>query len=73
MGQFSHPNVVSLVGVVIKGDTQVIVIELMENGELLGYLIKHKKEHELLTCGLELAIYVVLIGNGFMHPFFLVA
>ncbi|XP_022049482.1 ephrin type-A receptor 7 isoform X3 [Acanthochromis polyacanthus] len=41
MGQFDHPNVVHLEGVVTRGKPVMIVIEYMENGSLDGFLRKH--------------------------------
>ena len=38
MGQFSHPNVVSLEGVVTKSDPHLIVMEFMRNGALDSFL-----------------------------------
>ena len=38
MGQFSHPNVISLVGVVTRADPVMIVIEFMDNGSLDNFL-----------------------------------
>ncbi|CAI8026550.1 Ephrin type-B receptor 1-B (Fragment), partial [Geodia barretti] len=39
MGQFSHPNIISLLGVVTLGEPVMIVMELMENGDLKENLI----------------------------------
>ncbi|XP_058163138.1 ephrin type-A receptor 7 isoform X5 [Dasypus novemcinctus] len=41
MGQFDHPNVVHLEGVVTRGKPVMIVIEFMENGALDAFLRKH--------------------------------
>ncbi|KAM6906320.1 ephrin type-A receptor 7 isoform 3-T3 [Lycodopsis pacificus] len=41
MGQFDHPNVVHLEGVVTRGKPVMIVLEYMENGSLDGFLRKH--------------------------------
>ena len=38
MGQFTHPNVVRLYGVVTKVDPIIIIMELVENGSLYHYL-----------------------------------
>ena len=38
MGQFSHPNVVKLYGVVTRVEPLKIIMELMENGSLYHYL-----------------------------------
>ena len=37
----SHPNVVSLIGVVTRGDPWIIVVSLCEHGSLLSALIEH--------------------------------
>lgn len=34
MGQFCHPNVVALHGIVIEGETMMMVLELLEKGDL---------------------------------------
>ena len=38
MGQFTHPNVVKLYGVVTEVDPVMIVMEFMENRSLYHYL-----------------------------------
>lgn len=38
MGQFNHPNVVSLKGVVTKSEPHLIVMEYMSNGALDSFL-----------------------------------
>ena len=38
MGQFTHPNVVRLYGVVTKVDPVMIIMEFLENGSLYHYL-----------------------------------
>ena len=38
MGQFNHPNVVTLHGVVTHVEPIMIVMEFMENGSLYYYL-----------------------------------
>ena len=38
MGQFLHPNVIKLIGVLTKVDPAMIVMEFMENGSLYTYL-----------------------------------
>ena len=38
MGQFSHPHVIKLYGVVTKVDPAMIVMEFVENGSLYHYL-----------------------------------
>ncbi|XP_068087282.1 ephrin type-A receptor 7 isoform X5 [Hyperolius riggenbachi] len=46
MGQFDHPNVVHLEGVVTRGKPVMIVIEFMENGALDAFL---RKSLEMFT------------------------
>eukprot|EP01137_Pigoraptor_chileana_P022904 Opistho-2@88378 len=43
MARLKHPNVVSLLGAVVRGGELTIVLEFMENGSLLDYL-KDKEE-----------------------------
>ncbi|XP_064406658.1 tyrosine-protein kinase Fes/Fps-like isoform X4 [Halichondria panicea] len=43
-GQFQHPNVVKLYGVVTMGDPVMIVLEILVNGDLRNYLIKLRPE-----------------------------
>ncbi len=38
MGQFNHPNVIKLYGVVTKVEPAMIVMEFMNNGSLYHYL-----------------------------------
>ncbi|XP_060090491.1 ephrin type-A receptor 6 isoform X6 [Heteronotia binoei] len=41
MGQFDHPNIIRLEGVVTKSRPVMIVVEYMENGSLDSFLRKH--------------------------------
>ena len=41
MAQFSHPNVVSLIGVVTTGDPVMVVLQFCEHGSLLSLLSLH--------------------------------
>ncbi|KAJ8351671.1 hypothetical protein SKAU_G00231470 [Synaphobranchus kaupii] len=41
MGQFDHPNIIRLEGVVTKSQPAMIVVEYMENGSLDSFLRKH--------------------------------
>ncbi|XP_064182889.1 ephrin type-A receptor 6-like isoform X1 [Anguilla rostrata] len=41
MGQFDHPNIIRLEGVVTKSQPAMIVVEFMENGSLDSFLRKH--------------------------------
>uniref|UniRef100_A0A8C7A1J8 Ephrin type-A receptor 6 n=1 Tax=Nothoprocta perdicaria TaxID=30464 RepID=A0A8C7A1J8_NOTPE len=41
MGQFDHPNIIRLEGVVTKSKPVMIVVEYMENGSLDSFLRKH--------------------------------
>ncbi|XP_064396494.1 RAF proto-oncogene serine/threonine-protein kinase-like isoform X2 [Halichondria panicea] len=44
MGQFRHPNVVKLYGVVTVGEPVMIVLDLLSNGDLRHFLIKMQPE-----------------------------
>lgn len=38
LSQLDHPNIIQLIGLVIKSEPKMIVIEFMENGSLDNYL-----------------------------------
>ncbi|XP_062502144.1 ephrin type-A receptor 4a-like [Corticium candelabrum] len=44
LGQFHHPNVVALYGVVTLGSPLLIVLEYLENGDLKQYLTKQRAD-----------------------------
>ncbi len=46
MGQFDHPNVIKLYGVVTRVEPAMIVMEFVENGSLYHYL-RVRRELEL--------------------------
>jgi serine/threonine protein kinase len=57
MGQFSHPNVVTLHGVVTKDDPIMIVLEYMPNGDLRNCLLKLRPlPHEEVSVALPLLL-----------------
>ena len=43
MKEFSHPNVLSLIGVSVHNDKPCIILPLMSNGDLNTYLKTHKE------------------------------
>ena len=56
MGQFDHPNIIHLEGVVTKSSPVMIITEFMENGSLDSFLrvmqapkAKHRTDFELRT------------------------
>ncbi|XP_065833062.1 uncharacterized protein [Oscarella lobularis] len=83
MSQFNHRNVVSLYGVVTEGDPMMIVLELMENGDLKDYLKKLSAENReafpdvspvekvssrLITISREIALGMeYLASKSFVH------
>ncbi|CAI8056302.1 Ephrin type-B receptor 3 (Fragment) [Geodia barretti] len=76
MGQFRHPNVVKLYGVVTMSELPMIVLELMKNGDLLDYMNKNFEPGRLpppsptrlhsfslqVACGME-----YLSSKSFVH------
>uniref|UniRef100_A0A8C4M0K0 receptor protein-tyrosine kinase n=1 Tax=Equus asinus TaxID=9793 RepID=A0A8C4M0K0_EQUAS len=48
MGQFDHPNIIRLEGVVTKSKPVMIVTEYMENGSLDGFLRKHDAQFTVI-------------------------
>ena len=50
MGQFTHPNVVKLYGVVTRVDPVMIIMEFLENGSLYHYLrVSHTCYYDVPT------------------------
>jgi serine/threonine protein kinase len=49
MAQFSHPNVVQLIGVVTLGEPVLVVLEYMEYGALKSYLEKNDVREDQLV------------------------
>lgn len=53
MGQFDHPNIIRLEGVVTKSRPVMIVTEFMENGALDSFLrVRHERRHTLRIDGI---------------------
>lgn len=51
MGQFDHPNIIRLEGVVTKSRPVMIVTEFMENGALDSFLrVRRKRKHTIHVC-----------------------
>lgn len=46
MKQFNTNHVVRLLGVVSQGDPTLVIMELMANGDLKGYLRRHRPDYE---------------------------
>jgi hypothetical protein len=62
----SHPNVVSLVGVVTRGDPLVLIVSFCEHGSLLSLLRKRAARGDPL--GTQLKLRMVLdVAAGMMH------
>ncbi|XP_009994997.1 PREDICTED: ephrin type-A receptor 10 [Chaetura pelagica] len=55
MGQFDHPNIIRLEGVITRGSTMMIVMEFMGNGVLDSFLRKHEGQFTAtqLVCMLQ--------------------
>ena len=69
MAQFSHKNVVSLVGVVTVGKPLLVVLEFMEHGSLKGYLEKNDVDEKtkVLFAGDVAAGLDHVHSKGFVH------
>ena len=66
MGQFEHPNVIFLQGVVTKATPVVIITEYMENGSLehcLNLIRSRLGLNQLVELGITLAGYQKTINN----------
>ncbi|NXQ89817.1 EPHAA protein, partial [Nyctibius grandis] len=64
MGQFDHPNVVRLEGVVTRGSTMMIVMEYLGNGVLDSFLRKH--EGQLTTTQLVCMLQGIASGMKYL-------
>ncbi|NWU39084.1 EPHAA protein, partial [Hylia prasina] len=63
VGQFDHPNVVRLEGVVTRGSTMMIVMEYVENGLLDSFLRKHEGQ----LAGTQLICMLQGIASGMAY------
>jgi len=43
MHKFEHPNVLSLLGVVIEKNTPYVIMPLMKNGDLKGFIAQRDR------------------------------
>uniref|UniRef100_A0A669DMS2 Ephrin type-A receptor 7 n=1 Tax=Oreochromis niloticus TaxID=8128 RepID=A0A669DMS2_ORENI len=68
MGQFDHPNVVHLEGVVTRGKPVMIVIEYMENGSLDAFLrVSITFDVQEALSGIFSAAVLYLSDMGYVH------
>ncbi|XP_048857191.1 ephrin type-A receptor 3-like isoform X2 [Brienomyrus brachyistius] len=63
MGQFDHPNIIRLEGVVTRSKPVVIVTEFMENGSLDSFLRKHDAQFTVI----QLVGMLRGIASGMKH------
>ncbi|XP_048857190.1 ephrin type-A receptor 6-like isoform X1 [Brienomyrus brachyistius] len=63
MGQFDHPNIIRLEGVVTKSRPVMIVVEYMENGSLDSFLRKHDAQFTVI----QLVGMLRGIASGMKH------
>ncbi|XP_071197362.1 ephrin type-A receptor 3-like isoform X2 [Salvelinus alpinus] len=63
MGQFDHPNIIRLEGVVTKSKPVMIVTEYMENGSLDSFL----KKHDAQFTGIQLVGMLRGIASGMRY------
>ncbi len=47
---FSHPNILKVLGVCVDNDPVYIILELMPGGDLLKFLRKAKMDHVCIMC-----------------------
>eukprot|EP00045_Choanoeca_perplexa_P005688 m.47814 g.47814 ORF g.47814 m.47814 type:complete len:704 (+) comp13246_c0_seq1:68-2179(+) len=71
MAQFNHPNVLSLLAIVTDKQPNMIIMELMVKGSLLGLFDKHSDEIDetrLLIIAQDIAQGMAYLSNrGFVH------
>ncbi|XP_058853476.1 ephrin type-A receptor 7-like isoform X1 [Acipenser ruthenus] len=71
MGQFDHPNILRLEGVITRGSTMMIVVECMANGALDSFLRKHEGQFTVIQligmlCGIASGMKY-LTEMGYIH------
>ncbi|XP_070567052.1 tyrosine-protein kinase CSK-like [Ptychodera flava] len=70
-----HPNIISLLGIVVSGDPKYIVVEYAARGDLLSYLrglrnkgISHVEESRLIRISLDITLALQhMEENKFIH------
>uniref|UniRef100_A0A3Q0S333 receptor protein-tyrosine kinase n=1 Tax=Amphilophus citrinellus TaxID=61819 RepID=A0A3Q0S333_AMPCI len=60
MGQFDHPNIIHLEGVVTKSSPVMIITEFMENGSLDSFL-RVKETHSLIVSSFSFYLFIFLL------------
>ena len=64
MREFNHPNVLSLIGIAMKGTQPLVILPFMANGDLKTYIREPSRVrmeirlHELHTIFKKLVIYI---------------
>ncbi|MBN3297685.1 EPHA7 protein, partial [Amia calva] len=71
LGQFDHPNIIRLEGVITRGNTMMIVVECMANGVLDSFLRKHEGQFTVIQlvgmlCGIASGMKY-LTEMGYIH------
>nr|XP_015204363.1 PREDICTED: ephrin type-A receptor 10 isoform X2 [Lepisosteus oculatus] len=71
LGQFDHPNIIRLEGVITRGNTMMIVVECMTNGVLDSFLRKHEGQFTVIQligmlCGIASGMKY-LTEMGYVH------
>ncbi|KAL7072976.1 hypothetical protein ACQ4LE_007823 [Meloidogyne hapla] len=69
MNNFDHPNIVKLLGVNMEQGEHFLVLELMDGGDLLGFLreCRPRKGHPSRLCLRDLIAIAVDVGRGCVH------
>ncbi|CAK5124528.1 unnamed protein product [Meloidogyne enterolobii] len=69
MNNFDHPNIVKLLGVNMEQGEHFLVLELMDGGDLLGFLreCRPKKGRSSRLCLRDLIAIAVDVGRGCVH------
>lgn len=63
MAQVDHPNLVSIVGVITRGDPLVLVVSFCEHGSLLSYLKKRRAEDDSISVSAKLRLCTEVVAG----------
>lgn len=63
MGQFDHPNVIHLEGVLTRSCPVLIVTEFMENGALDSFLRVRLRSYLMQNCFIALALLIFFLSK----------
>jgi ephrin-B len=69
MGQFNHPHIVKLLGAITAAEPMMLVLELLQEGDLLQWLENHSSKNEVDVADMpkQLLYYSQDIADGMKY------